>query len=578
MTTPGERSELHLAIFEHFSAPMMVFDPEGRILRLNPAAEKATGYSLAEIQNRHVWEFFPNAYERARCKELVSEAKSLGLSGAAQLSHGRGHWLATEDPGIWITPEHDSYWLTKSGQKRIFTWFKTAVLNSGGNLEYVVGGGVDVTDRKNAEAQRDLLLESAQRGERRFRFLAEAGSALGSSLDFREILQNLARASVTELADWAYVALVEENFVQATATAHADPWSNDSVRLLDTHLPDLRADEGMAKAIRTCTPVAYHEVEPDRLSSVWPLLDPRGDGHSILQSLGLRSYLAVPILVRGKVLGVIALASTRLPRRFENESEVTMAFDLALRAGLAIENARLYEESQRAVRLREEFLIIASHELKTPLTPLKLQLQLLKRHKDHGRLEKLASEQLEKLISIPLQQANRLERLVEILLDVSRVSSEGLSLVRDDFDLCRLARTVVEDLAAEFKSVGCQVSLDAAGEIIGFWDRMRLEQVLSNLLANAMKYGRGKPIEIRIAPTQNGVSVAVRDHGIGIDKKDQSRIFGRFERAVSMERFSGFGLGLYISEQIIRAHGGTMRVESELGHGATLSFEMPLRT
>jgi signal transduction histidine kinase len=212
-----------------------------------------------------------------------------------------------------------------------------------------------------------------------------------------------------------------------------------------------------------------------------------------------------------------------------------------------------------AVRTRDEFLSIAAHELKTPLTPLVLLLAQLQRGLRDNR-------EMLSLVDTARRQTARLGDLIEGLLDVTHLNEGAFALNRERFDLVDVARRVAERFHAQAESARCQVVIEAGGEITGNWDRFRIEQVIANLLSNAFKYGRGKPVEMRI-----GYS----DHGIGIEKENVSRIFRRFERAVSSRHYGGLGLGLYVASEIVEAHGGCILVQSEPGCGSVFTVLLP---
>ena len=224
------------------------------------------------------------------------------------------------------------------------------------------------------------------------------------------------------------------------------------------------------------------------------------------------------------------------------------------------------EQLHAAVRARDEFLSIAAHELKTPLTPLILQLgQMRKSLREHEVLP---------LVEITRRQTSRLAVLVDSLLDVTRLNEGLFVLNRERFDLSELARQVAERFRSQAETAHCPLSVEGA-QTFGSWDRFRLEQVISNLLANALKYGRGKPVELRISDGQDGALLSVRDHGIGIAQGDVARIFGRFERAVSSRHYGGLGLGLYVAQEIVEAHGGRIAVQSEPGAGSAFTVLLP---
>lgn len=240
------------------------------------------------------------------------------------------------------------------------------------------------------------------------------------------------------------------------------------------------------------------------------------------------------------------------------------------------EQRRVREELRAAVSTRDEFLSIASHELKTPLTTLKIQTQMRKKSLIRGDSAMFDAEKLRKMVDGDERQINRITRLIDDMLDIARISSGRLTVNPERVDLGAVVREVCERLSDQLNSVGCALTIDATPGAEGLWDRFRIEQVVMNLVTNAMKYGSGKPIQVSVKADHERVILRVQDAGIGISKADHARIFQQFERAVDRSEVSGLGLGLYIVRQILEAHGGTIRVESELGQGATFVVELPV--
>jgi signal transduction histidine kinase len=235
-------------------------------------------------------------------------------------------------------------------------------------------------------------------------------------------------------------------------------------------------------------------------------------------------------------------------------------------------------ELRRAVDARDEFLSVASHELKTPLTALRLQVQSLQRSVVRGPPAQFSPAQMGAKLDAAGRQVERLVELIDTLLDVSRLQSGTLDLAVADVDLLALVRDVLDRNRTPAGAAGSMIALECAeGEpIIGQWDRSRVDQVLTNLVSNAIKYGGGKPIVVRVAVDQSRAHITVIDQGLGIAPEDQARIFHRFERAVSRTHFAGLGLGLWISRRIAETLGGSISVESALGQGARFTFALPL--
>jgi PAS domain S-box-containing protein len=237
------------------------------------------------------------------------------------------------------------------------------------------------------------------------------------------------------------------------------------------------------------------------------------------------------------------------------------------------ERARLYRKAQEEVRERDEFLSIASHELRTPVTALQLQLQMLQRVAARARDE--WPEGLVTKVEALERQTKRIAVLVNELLDVSRMRLGKLELRLEDVDLADVARETAAHLEGEGARSGSLVELRAQGPASGRWDRLRLEQVILNLLSNAIKFGQGKPIVVSVDSDDARARLRVHDEGIGVPADDQSRIFQRFERAVPAQHFGGLGLGLWIARQIVEAHGGTITLESSPSAGTTFLVDLP---
>jgi PAS domain S-box-containing protein len=235
------------------------------------------------------------------------------------------------------------------------------------------------------------------------------------------------------------------------------------------------------------------------------------------------------------------------------------------------------EVAEKSLQLREEFLSIASHELNTPLTPLKLHIQMISRAIQRRGLESLRREHIEKFLNTSDRQVSRLAGLVNDLLDVSRISNGKFVFKFEEVDLAELVQETLESFSEQLRIAKCQVEVKTEVKVLGHWDRQRIQQVLSNLISNAVKYGAGKPISISIGRTHDSAHIEIQDHGIGISKSDQQRIFDKFERAImSTSGISGLGLGLYIVKEIINAHHGTISISSEPEKGCTVSIGLPL--
>ena len=234
--------------------------------------------------------------------------------------------------------------------------------------------------------------------------------------------------------------------------------------------------------------------------------------------------------------------------------------------------ALLYRQAKEEVRARDEFLSVASHELRTPVTALHVQLQMLQRVVERIGAPGPVRERVESLD----RQVRRLAGLVEALLDLSRIRLGRMELAREPVDVSALAREVAAPYQADLDLAhGSSIRVLAPEPVVASLDRVRIEQVLANLLGNAVKFGEGKPVEVRVERSGAGVRVEVVDCGVGIDADQAERIFGRFERAAPAHHYPGLGLGLYVAREIVEAHGGKIRARGEPGKGASFSVEIP---
>ena len=231
------------------------------------------------------------------------------------------------------------------------------------------------------------------------------------------------------------------------------------------------------------------------------------------------------------------------------------------------------ERLQRAVRVRDDFMSMVSHELRTPLNTLSLESQLRRLHIQRGTFP--GPEQWRAMVERDERQIQSMLRLIDDMLDVSRMRSGTLTLKLTRVDLKTLLERVVDGFELQATAAGCNVTLHAPDSAIGTWDELRLEQVFANLLSNALRYGAGQPVWIRVSEQVDSTQVEVCDLGIGIAAEDQIRIFDQFERAVKKNAAGGLGLGLYITRQIVQTHGGAIRVVSEPGRGSTFSVSLP---
>ena len=405
----------------------------------------------------------------------------------------------------------------------------------------------------------------ARRAARQASFLADAGRVLSASLDYQTTVAEVASRAARDQCDWCVVLLAEpEGPVRLVGHRDLEVARGTGLALAEVLLdPERRV--GAAAALESVEGSVTESIDEAALRRI-----ARAPEHlERLRAAGLRSLASVPLRARGESLGAITFASGPRSRPFE-AADLALLRDLARLVVAAIDTARLYRRAQDAIRVRDEFLSIASHELKTPLTSLALQADSLRSAAARGRVPEAVAQKAE----VIRRNVDRLTRLITNLLDISRIGAGRLELELEELDLAELVREVVTRFEDELARAGCELRLDASTPVVGRWDRLRLDQVVTNLVANAVKYGPGKPVEVAVRAAEGRAWLEVRDHGIGIPREAQARIFERFERAVSDRHYGGFGLGLWIVHLIVEALGGTIAVESEPGQGATFTVEL----
>jgi signal transduction histidine kinase len=435
-------------------------------------------------------------------------------------------------------------------------------------LMYLAVHCAQAFDRARLYEAETTARRQAEAAQNRASFLARASELLGSSLDYQQTLRNVATLAVPGIGDWCGVELVDDKGIaQQVAVAHIDPAKVELAHVLREKYPvDPSAATGVPNILRTGKSELYAEI-PDELLVAGSI---DAEHLRITRALGLTSAMAVPIKDRGLTIGAISFVLSD-ERRYTKD-DLQMAEQLGERAGAAIANAKLDDEATRAIRLRDEFLLIAGHELRTPLAAITLHHQALARTPDSTPISKIRDKGV-RLVS----QSDRLEKLIEELLDVSRISAGRLTLARETVDLSLLVHTIVERMRddAERNRSTLRLTTERA---IGHLDRGRIDQIVTNIVSNAIKYGGGQPIDVQLARDGEQAVLTVRDRGIGIAPDDQVRIFERFERAVSARNFGGLGLGLWIVRQLVEAHDGTISVESVKDEGSTFVVRLPLAT
>ena len=405
------------------------------------------------------------------------------------------------------------------------------------------------------------------------RLLADAGERLSASLDFEETLANTARLAVPLLADWCIIDLVDESGAsRRVVSLHADPARQPLMEELKRHGPPADSTSLLVQALCTGEPQLLSDLRPEIIESQL-----RNDEHAgIIQQLAPRSALAVPLVARGRTLGVWSFLFAESDRVYREE-DLRVAQELARRAALALDNSRLYREVEAANRAKDHFLATLSHELRTPLTPI---LVMASRLTADERLPAEARAGLDMIRRNVELEA----RLIDDLLDLTRITRGKLELHGELTDLRQLIRQALET-CDEGELAARRVALELDGEEHPLWgDPHRLTQVLWNLLRNALKFTQeGGRITVRLRreglPAASSLVVEVADSGIGIEPEALPHIFDAFDQGKSgtTRRFGGLGLGLAISRAIVELHGGRLTAASEgRDRGATFTVRLPL--
>ena len=419
------------------------------------------------------------------------------------------------------------------------------------------GTSTDIDDRKRAEESQ--------------RFLAEASEVLVSSLDYERTLGRVAELVVPRVADWCAIdMLTDERTLRRIAVVHQDPAKVELARELERRYPPTLGErEGVAKVVRTGVAEIYPNVPEELLA----LVTHDADHLRLVREMGLKSALVVPLAAQGRVVGAITLVTSESGRRY-SQADLPFVEDLAHRAALAIENARLYREAQEVNRLKDEFLATLSHELRTPLTAVLGWTRLLAT----GQLDEAASKRALETIE---RNAQAQVQLVDDILDVSRIIRGKLRLNVRAVELAPVVEAAVDAVrpAADAKGIRLQVVLDRlAGPVSG--DPDRLQQIVWNLLSNAIKFtpkeGR---VQVLLSRADSHLDVTVSDSGPGIDAEFLPYVFDRFRQAdpTTTRTHGGLGLGLAIVRHLTELHGGTVRAESAgEGGGATFRVTLPL--
>jgi signal transduction histidine kinase len=393
------------------------------------------------------------------------------------------------------------------------------------------------------------------------RFLTRAGRVLSASLDPDQTMKRLVRLAVPRVACFAMIDLLRPGGrLERVAHGHVD---ETRTSLLDRPEPFRPEDEGLvpfARVLETGEPLLIEDVERD-----W------AGGNEILERMRRidgRSLMIVPLAIGEETLGVLTFGSTRTDR-FYHPTDLSLALELARSAGLALDNARLYRRAELAIAARDEILGVVSHDLRNPVNRVRLAAELL------AEMYELP-QGAQRTTAMIVRATDEMDRLIGDLLDVTRIEAGRLSIDAAATPLGRLLERLDESHAPAAREKNLVWRVDGPEEPITLdVDEGRLLQALGNLVGNALKFTpAGGEVRIGTERTSDGVRIAVRDNGPGMDQAQLANVFDRFWQSRSGDR-RGAGLGLAIAQGIVRAHGGRIRMESEIGVGTTASLELP---
>lgn len=552
------------AVLRGVSDGVTVQDHDGHLRYANLAAAKLSGFeSVAAMMSATVAETFD------RYRMLREDGSPFPLDALP----GRRALLGLPPETVVIR-----FIVKRTGEERFSRVDAKPIRGDDGSVRYVVNTFADVTD--------------AKRTERWLRLLADAGSLLSASLDYEETLQAVAALAVPLLADWCAVdILAESGGLQRVALHHSDPQKVAIARDLMVRRGSASEESpGPQRVVRTGEPLLMSHLTSEEVDRVAEIEGWDADYRAVVNRLGLQSVIVAPLTGRERTLGVLTLVSAESGRRY-GEQDLSIAELLARRAALAVENSLLYAEAQQAIKARDRFLALAAHELLTPVTIVRGYTEAVDRSMRRALEEdpdaatvSMDGPRVRRALTNLSQAATRLTLLVNDLLDVSRLQQGSLALSFEPLDLAALVASVLENVQVQRSegryadAISLYADLPAEGHVVGSWDRLRIEQVLFNVLDNAMKYSPvGGDVRVRLSVDGGEARLEVSDQGIGVSPEQLPTIFEPFHRSPQAgEHAAGFGMGLALCREIITGHGGTISAESSgEGKGTTIRITLP---
>ncbi len=571
---PGDPGRQQHWLINYYPVPTRY----GKVLGVGVVITDITERKQAEVERERLVEqlraeraFLEAVLQQMPGGILIAEAPS----GRVLLRNDQEARLVTADAGLPKTVrEFDRYqpMFASSRYSRPEDWpllraLRTGEVVHGEEMDYRLADGTHGTIRASAAPVRDPAgriiaavttwfdISERKRAEEVQRFLAEAGEALASSLDYEATLQQVARLAVPALADWCSIDILQEDrSIRRVAVAHPDPAKVALAQELSGRYPrHLDGPEG--KVLQTGKAVLLPEITDDVLTAY-----ARDAAHlEILRGLGLKSTMVIPLAARGRVLGSVSFVFAESGRRYD-EDDFALGQELARRAALAVDNARLYGELQEVDRRKDEFLAMLAHELRNPLAPITNAVQILKMPQADAAVIGRARDMMER-------QVQQLTRLVDDLLDVSRIMRGKIELRKERLDLAAAVTRAVETAQPLIEASGHELTVSLPSEPVPLdADPVRLAQVIANLLNNAAKYTEpGGKIWLTAAREGDEAVVRVKDTGIGIAPALLAHIFDLFVQAdhARGRAQGGMGIGLTLVRSLVGLHGGRVEAHSD---------------
>jgi len=526
-----QNEERFRALIQHSADAIQLLSAEGIVLYSSDSVERVLGYKPEEIQGVEAAPYLHPGDLPLFLERFTSLLQTPGgqVTLEYRVKHKNGSW-------VWIEATGSNYLHDP-------------------HIQAIVGNFRDITQRKQMEERQRLLNKASEK--------------LSSSLDQQITLHEIAQMIVPSLADYCRIAVLDERQqIKEIAVHHIDPEQLTLVQVLyEQYKDNLNSPQGLQKLLETGQAELISDVSEVVLQRT---MQENPGMFAIIRALGLKSYMGMPLIARDRVIGAVTFSSSE-PQRYYTLDDLAFAQELAHRIALSLDNARLYSAAQKAITLRDDFISIASHELRTPVTSLKLYIQVLQK-----QLASRGEESLVRSFSKMDAQVNKLAHLIQDLLNVSKIELGKLDFQENWFDLNEVVKETVEQI----QSTSGKHRILIKGKInrTVWGDVDRIGQVLTNLLTNAVKYSpQADTIIVRVTASQDGAEVSVQDFGIGIENEHLAHIFDRFYRVSDPEEktYPGLGIGLYIAYEIIKVHGGNMTVESEKGQGSLFTFTLP---